>query len=102
MRFNADDFRENIDRKVISAYQLGFSTEDTSPAEKLTPAWHRLFQLSIDTHKLWEKKSIIIPAPKKACPREDNDLYKSPERLMIEQLRGYVEPLLDKYKFVIL
>ncbi len=79
-------------------------------AEELPPAWHKLFQFSIDTHTvpvLW-KKSVIIPVPKKVCPQEDNDcrpvtltsnVFKSFERLMLEELRTDVEPLLDKYQF---
>ncbi len=77
-------------------------------AEELSPAWHKLFQFSIDTHTvpvLWEK-SFIIPVPKKVCPQEDNDyrpvtsnVFKLFERLMLEELRTDVKPLLDKYQF---
>ncbi len=78
-------------------------------AEVLSPAWHKLFQFSIDTHTvpvLW-KKSVIIPVPKKGCPQGDNDyrpvtltsnIFKSLERLMVEELCTDVEPLLDKYQ----
>lgn len=79
-------------------------------AEELTPAWHQLFQLSVDTHtvpELW-KRSIIIPVPKKSFPQENNDyrpetltsnVMKSLERIIIEELRTEVEPSLDQYQF---
>ncbi len=79
-------------------------------AEELTPAWHQLFQLSINTQvvpEIW-KKFIIIPVPKTACRREDNDyrpvaltsnVFKSLERLMLNALRAEVEPVLDEYQF---
>lgn len=79
-------------------------------AKGLTPAWHWIFQHSIDSHtvpKLW-KKSIIIPIPKKPCPQEDNyyrpvaltsNVTKSLERLITEELHTEVEPSLDNYQF---
>ena len=79
-------------------------------ADELSPVWHKLFQLSIDTFtvpNLW-KKSIIIPVPKKVCPQEDNNyrpvaitsnVFKSLERLMIEVLHSEVEPMLDTNQF---
>ena len=79
-------------------------------AEELSPVWHKLYQLSIDTHtvpNLW-KKSIIIPVPKKACPQENKDyrpvaitsnVFRSLERLMIEVLHTEVEPKLDIHQF---
>ena len=71
-------------------------------AEELTPAWHRLFQLSLDTctvPEIW-KKSIIVPVPKKPCPQENNDyrpvaltsnVVKSLERILTEELRKETE-----------
>lgn len=79
-------------------------------AEELTPAWHRLFQLSVDTHtvpKLW-KKSVIIPILKKPCRQDNNDyrpvaltsnVMKSFEKIIIKELRKEVEPYLDQYQF---
>lgn len=125
MRFNSDNTREcaavlenvlcnvDLDRIVIEPYTVikVFKNIQTKKATgpdnlsafllktfaELSPAWHKLFQLSMDTctvPKLW-KKSIIIPVPKKACPQENNDyrpvaitsnVFKSLERLMIEKL----------------
>ena len=79
-------------------------------AEELAPAWQKLFQLSLDSHKvpeLW-KKSVIVPIPKKACPTENNDyrpvaitsnVVKSLERILTEELRKEVGPRLDQYQF---
>lgn len=79
-------------------------------AEELTPAWQRLFQLSIDTYtipELW-KKSTIIPIPKNSCPQDNNDyrpvaltsnVMKSFEKIIIRELRRGVEPYLDQYQF---
>ena len=79
-------------------------------AEELTPAWHRLFQVSIDTHTvpdLW-KKSIIVPVPKMSCPLVNNDyrpvaltsnVVKSLERIITEELRKETEASLDPYQF---
>ena len=44
-------------------------------AAELTPAWSPLFQLSFYKHTIpkdW-KKAIIIPFPKKPCPKDKND-----------------------------
>lgn len=44
-------------------------------ADELTPAWHSLFQLSLDLHKIPElwKKTVIIPTPKNSSPQDNND-----------------------------
>lgn len=79
-------------------------------AKELTPAWHHLFQLSIDTYtvpELW-KKSIIILIPKKSCPQDKNDyrpvaltlnVMKSFEKIIIGELCKEVEPSLDHFFF---
>lgn len=44
-------------------------------AEELAPAWTPLFQLSVDSGVIpssW-KKAVIVPVPKKPCPKENND-----------------------------
>ena len=79
-------------------------------AEELAPVWHRLFQLSLDTHtvpEIW-KRSVIVPIPKKPCPAENNDyrpvaltsnVVKALERILTEELRKEVGPRLDPYQF---
>lgn len=79
-------------------------------AWELSAAWCPVFQLSVDTHTIpteW-KRSIIIPVPKKPCPRENNDfrpvaltsvIMKSFERVMLSKLRPQVQNLLDPYQF---
>lgn len=104
MHFNTDNFNDckavlesivcdmDLDRilidsqTVIKNFKAIKTSKATGPdnmsafllktfAEELSPAWHKLFQLSIDTQTvpvLW-KKSVIIPVPKKVSPQEDND-----------------------------
>jgi len=139
MRFNSDNTRDcaavlenvfcnvDLDRIVIDLHTVTkvFKNMQTTKAmgpdnlsafllksfaEELSPAWHKLFQLSIDTctiPQLW-KKTIIIPVPKKACPQENNDyrpvaltsnVFKSLEKLMIDELRIDVGKNVDKYQF---
>lgn len=137
MRFNTDNVSNctavlnnvrcemNTDRILIDPHAVKkvFKTMHTNKAtgnlsafllktfaEELLPAWHKLFQLSVDCHTvplLW-KKSVTIPVPKKVSPRENNDyrsvtltsnVFKCFERLMLEKLPAEVEPSLDKYQF---
>lgn len=105
-------------QSVIPIFKLVHTDKATGPdnmsafllktfAEELTPAWHQLYQLSIDTHsvpELW-KRSVIIPVPKKACPQVNNGFrpvaltsnvqLKSLEKLLIQELHIEVEPHLD-------
>lgn len=79
-------------------------------ADELTPAWSPLFQLSVDTHTIptiW-KKAVIIPVPKKPCPQDNNDfrlvaltstVMKAFERIMVGNLQGDVQHLLDPCQF---
>lgn len=79
-------------------------------SDELSPVWHRLFQLSIDTHtapELW-KKSIIIPVTKIPCPQVNNDYWpfaltsnvmKSLERLLLGVFKAEVAQSLDHLQF---
>ncbi|KAK0155032.1 RNA-directed DNA polymerase from mobile element jockey [Merluccius polli] len=79
-------------------------------ARELAPAWSPLFQLSVDSHsipKVW-KRAIIIPVPKKSCPKNNNDfrpvaltsiVMKAFERIMVGYLKQEVQHLLDPYQF---
>ena len=79
-------------------------------AAELSPAWHSLFQLSLDSHRvpeLW-KKSVLVPVPKKTCPSENNDyrpvaitsnVVKTLEKILVEVVRKDVEPSLDQHQF---
>lgn len=71
---------------VVKTFKCIYTKKATGPdglsafilksfADELSPAWQKLFQLSVDSYsipKLW-KTSIILPIPKKASPQEDND-----------------------------
>lgn len=81
-------------------------------ADELSPVWHRLFQLSIDTHTVPEllKKSIIIPVPKIPCPQVNNDYWpfaltsnvmKSLERLLLGVFKAEVAHSLDLKLFAL-
>ena len=80
-------------------------------SQELTPAWSPLFQLSIDTYTIPKslKKAIIIPVPKKPCPKKNNDfrplaltsiIMKVIERIMVGILKHEVKHLLDPYQFI--
>jgi len=139
MRFESDTFKECCDilgniscnvsddrilidsRDITRVFKNVCSSKATGPdgmscfllktfAEELTPAWHRLFQLSVDSYtvpELW-KKSITLPIPKKSCPQDNNDyrpvaltsnVMKSFEKIIIRELRKEVKPSLDQYQF---
>lgn len=80
-------------------------------ADELSPVWHLLFQLPIDTHTVPEllKKSIIIPVPKIPCPQVNNDYWpfaltsnvmKSLERLLLGVFKAEVAQSLDHLQFL--
>lgn len=64
---------------------------------------------SLQTHRVptqW-KKAILIPVPKKPCPRENNDfravtltsaVIKTFERIMLGELRAQEQHLLDPFQ----
>ena len=79
-------------------------------AEELTPAWAPVFQRSVDSHSvpsMW-KMATIIPLPKKAVPRENNDyrpvaltsiVVKCLEKLMVWKLKSNLHGQFDPYQF---
>ena len=122
VHFNMDEERIVIDPQSVSKVFESINTKKaTGPdnmsafllktfADELSPVWHRLYQLSVDTHsvpELW-RKSVIIPVPKTPCPQLNNDYWpvaltsnvmKCLERLLLNLLQTEVEPSLIIFQF---
>ncbi len=81
-----------------------------SCSEELAEAWCPIYQKSLDTHtvpSIW-KSSIIIPVPKKASCKENNDYHpvaltsvvmKCFEKIMINFVKTEVSCLSDPFQF---
>ena len=79
-------------------------------ADSLAPAFHPLFQQSVDSGKLprlW-KSSTIVPVPKKPKAKEMNNFrpvaltplpMKCLEKIMLKNLMPFIEPNLDPLQF---
>ena len=81
-----------------------------SCSQELAEAWCPIYQKSLDTHtvpSVW-KDSVIIPVPKKACCKENNDyrpvaltsvIMKCFEKIIISYLKAAVGCSLDTFQF---
>ena len=75
---------------------------------EMAEAWCPIFQRSLDSHAVTWKDSIIIPVPKKACCKENNDyrpvaltsiVMKCFEKIIVSLLKKDVSGVLDPLQF---
>lgn len=81
-----------------------------SCSKVLAEAWCPIYQKSVDTHtvpSIW-KSYVIIPVPKKASCKENNDyrpvaltsiVMKCLEKIMINHVKTEVSSVLDPFQF---